>query len=112
MAKFNGGYGGMNMGNMMKQAQKMQQDMLRTQAELAEREYEASAGGGAVRAVVNGSHQVKAVEIRPEVVDPEDVEMLQDLITAAINEAMKVADETAEAEMKKLTGGMNLPGLF
>ncbi len=112
MAKFNGGYGGMNMGNMMKQAQKMQQDMLRTQAELAEREYEASAGGGAVRAVVNGAHQVKAVEIRPEVVDPEDVEMLQDLITAAVNEALKVADETAEAEMKKLTGGMNLPGLF
>jgi DNA-binding YbaB/EbfC family protein len=97
---------------MLKQPQKTKQDMLRPQAELAEREYDAPAGGGAVRAVVNGAHQVKAVEIRPEVVDPEDVEMLQDLITAAVNEALKVADETAEAEMKKLTGGMNLPGLF
>ena len=90
MAKFNGGYGGgMNMNAMMKQAQKMQQDM---------------------RAVVDGSHQVKAIEIKPEAVDPDDVEMLQDLIVAAVNEAMRIADETAANEMKKVTGGMNLPG--
>ena len=110
MAKFNGGYGGgMNMNAMMKQAQKMQQDMLRMQEELAAREYDATAGGGVVRAVVDGSHQVKA-EIDPEAVDPEDVEMLQDLIVAAVNEAMRIADETAANEMKKVTGGMNLPG--
>ena len=111
MAKFNGGYGGgMNMNAMMKQAQKMQQDMLRMQEELAAKEYDATAGGGVVRAVVDGSHQVKAIEIDPEAVDPEDVEMLQDLIVAAVNEAMRIADETAASEMKKVTGGMNLPG--
>ena len=112
MAKFNGGYGGMNMGNMMKQAQKMQQDMLRAQEELAAKEYEVTSGGGAVRAVVNGSHQLVTLEIKPEVVDPEDVEMLQDLVIAAVNEALTTADQTAENEMKKLTGGLNLPGLF
>ena len=111
MAKFNGGYGGgMNMNAMMKQAQKMQQDMLRMQEELAAKEYDATAGGGVVRAVVDGSHQVKAIEIKPEAVDPDDVEMLQDLIVAAVNEAMRIADETASNEMKKVTGGMNLPG--
>ncbi|MBO5646429.1 MAG: YbaB/EbfC family nucleoid-associated protein [Clostridia bacterium] len=111
MAKFNGGYGGgMNMNAMMKQAQKMQQDMLRMQEELAAKEYDATAGGGVVRAVVDGSHQVKAIEIKPEAVDPDDVEMLQDLIVAAVNEAMRIADETAANEMKKVTGGMNLPG--
>ena len=113
MAKFNGGYGGgMNMQSMMKQAQKMQQDMLKMQNDLAEKEYEATSGGGAVRAVVDGSHQLKAVEIKPDAVDPEDVEMLQDLIVAAVNEAMRTADESAASEMKKLTGGMNIPGLF
>ncbi len=111
MAKFNGGYGGgMNMDSMMKQAQKMQQDMLRMQEELSAKEYDATAGGGVVRAVVDGSHQVKAIEIKPEAVDPDDVEMLQDLIVAAVNEAMRIADETAANEMKKVTGGMNLPG--
>ena len=111
MAKFNGGYGGgMNMNAMMKQAQKMQQDMLRMQEELAAKEYDATAGGGVVRAVVDGSHQVKAIEIKPEAVDPDDVDMLQDLIVAAVNEAMRIADETAANEMKKVTGGMNPPG--
>lgn len=111
MAKFNGfPGGGMNMNNMMKQAQKMQQDMLRAQEDLKAKEYEASVGGGVVRAVVDGSHQVKAIEIKPEAVDPEDVEMLQDLIMAAVNEAMRIADESAADEMKKLTGGLNLPG--
>ena len=112
MAKFNGGYGGMNMNNMMRQAQKMQQDMLRAQAELEAKEYEAQSGGGAVRATVNGSHQLLSLTIQPDAVDPEDVEMLQDLIIAAVNEAMHTADDTAANEMKKLTGGMNIPGLF
>ena len=112
MAKnnFRGMPGGMNQAAMLKQAQKMQQDMLRMQEELAAKEYDATAGGGVVRAVVDGSHQVKAIEIKPEAVDPDDVEMLQDLIVAAVNEAMRIADETASNEMKKVTGGMNLPG--
>ena len=113
MAKFNGGYGGgMNMNAMMKQAQKMQQDMLRMQEELAAKEYDATAGGGVVRAVVDGSHQVKAIEIKPEAVDPDDVEMLQDMVMAAVNEALRTASETSEREMSKLTGGMSLGGLF
>ena len=101
--------GGMNM-NMIKQAQKMQQDMLRMQQELQEKEYEAKAGGGVVAATVNGKHELKNLVIDPEAVDPDDVEMLQDLIVAAVNEAMRIADETAANEMKKVTGGMNLPG--
>lgn len=114
MAK--GGYrgnpmGGMNM-NMVKQAQKMQQDMLRMQAEMEEREYDATSGGGMVKAVVNGKHEVVRMEIDPEAVDPEDVEMLQDLVVAAVNEAMRKADAEASANMAKLTGGLNLGGLF
>lgn len=113
MAK--GGYrgnpmGGMNM-NMVKQAQKMQQDMLKMQAEMEEREYEATSGG-MVKAVVNGKHEVARIEIDPEAVDPEDVEMLQDMVVAAINEAMRKADAEASANMAKLTGGLNLGGLF
>lgn len=104
--------GGGNMNNMMKQAQKMQEDMKNLQDDLAEREYSASAGGGAVEVTVNGSHEVKKIDLKPEVVDPEDIEMLSDLITAAVNEAMRKADETAESEMGKITGGLNIPGLF
>ena len=100
--------GGMNM-NMLKQAQKMQQDMMRMQQELQEKEYQAAAGGGVVSAVVNGKHELKALTIDPEAVDPDDVEMLQDMIVAAVNEAMRAADNEAAATMQKLTGGMGLP---
>lgn len=100
--------GGMNM-NMIKQAQKMQQDMMRMQQELQEKEYNATAGGGVVSATVNGKHEVKNLVIDPEAVDPEDVEMLQDMIVAAINEAMRAADGDAAETMQKLTGGMGLP---
>lgn len=115
MAK--GGYrGGMPMGgvnaNMIKQAQKMQQDMLKMQAELEEKEYDATSGGGMVTAVVSGKHEVIRMEIKPEAVDPEDVEMLQDMIVAAVNEAMRKADAEASASMSRLTGGINLGGLF
>ena len=99
--------GGMNM-NMLKQAQKMQQDMMRMQQELQEKEYDAAAGGGVVKAVVNGKHELKDLVIDPEAVDPEDVEMLQDMIVAAVNEAMRAADNDASNTMQKLTGGLNL----
>lgn len=100
--------GGMNM-NMIKQAQKMQQDMLRMQQELQEKEYQAASGGGVVTAVVNGKHELRNLTIDPEAVDPEDVEMLQDLIVAAVNEALRKAAEDAAGQMSKLTGGLNLP---
>ena len=103
--------GGMNM-NMIKQAQKMQQDMLKMQAEMETKEYEAAAGGGMVKCTVNGKHEVLGLTIDPEAVDPEDVEMLQDMIIAAVNEAMRTADAEASATMGKLTGGLNLNGLF
>ena len=100
------------MQSMIRQAQKMQEDMAALQAELDEREYTAAAGGGAVTATVNSKHKVTALTIKPEVVDPEDVEMLADLVTAAVNEAIRQAADTAEAEMSKVTGGLNMPGLF
>ena len=115
MAK--GGYrggmpmGGMNM-NMVKQAQKMQQEMLRMQQEMETKEYEATAGGGMVTAAVNGKHELLRLAIDPEAVDPEDVEMLQDMGIAAVNEAMRKADADAAASMGKLTGGRNLGGLL
>ena len=115
MAK--GGYrGGMPMGgvnaNMIKQAQKMQQQMLQMQQEMEAKEYEATAGGGMVTAAVNGKHELLRLAIDPEAVDPEDVEMLQDMVIAAVNEAMRKADSEASANMSKLTGGLNLGGLF
>ena len=115
MAK--GGYrGGMPMGgvnaNMIKQAQKMQQQMLQMQQEMESKEYEATAGGGMVTAAVNGKHELLRLAIDPEAVDPEDVEMLQDMVIAAVNEAMRKADSEASANMSKLTGGLNLGGLF
>lgn len=103
--------GGMNM-NMVKQAQKMQQDMLKMQEEMEQKAYEASAGGGGVTAQVNGKHEVVSLTIAPDAVDPEDVEMLQDLVIAAVNEALRKADSEASANMAKLTGGLNLGGLF
>ena len=109
---FRGGYGGMNQANMMKQAQKMQQDFLRMQKELEEKEFTAKSGGGMVAATVNGKHELVNLEINPEAVDPEDVEMLQDLVMAAVNEAMRAADAEAANNMSRLTGGLNLGGLF
>ena len=97
--------------NMLKRIQQMQEDMARVQQECEEAEYSASAGGGAIDVTVNGKHQVVSVKIQPDVVDPEHVDMLEDLLVAAVNEAMRKADETAEREMGKITGGMNIPGL-
>lgn len=105
-----GGMGGMGMNaNMLKQAQKMQQDMMRLQQELQEKEYQAAAGGGVVSATVNGKHELKALVIDPEAVDPDDVEMLQDMIVAAVNEAMRAADSDAASTMQSITGGLGLP---
>ena len=101
--------GGMNM-NMLKQAQKMQQDMMKMQQELQEKEYSATAGGGVVSATVNGKHELKNLVIEPDAVDPDDVEMLQDMIMAAVNEAMRTADTDMSSNMQKLTGGLG--GLF
>ena len=114
MAKggFRGMPGGMNQAAMMKQAQKMQQDMLRMQEEMENKNYSASSGGGMVKATVNGKHQVVAIEIKPEAVDPDDADMLQDMIIAAVNEAMRSADEDAQNSMARLTGGFNLGGMF
>ncbi|MBQ7522973.1 MAG: YbaB/EbfC family nucleoid-associated protein [Oscillospiraceae bacterium] len=116
MAK--GGYrggmpmGGMNQMQMMKQAQKMQQEMLRMQEEMEQKTFEAQSGGGVVKAVVTGKQELQSIVIDPEAVDPEDVEMLQDLIVAAVNEAMRKAAQDQAASMSKLTGGLNLGGLF
>ena len=109
MAK--GGFPGMggNMQQMMMRAQKMQQDIQRVQEEVGNQELEYSAGGGAVKVTIYGRKELKDIEIQPEVVDPEDVEMLQDLIVAAVNGAIALAEETMNREMAKVTGGMNLP---
>jgi DNA-binding YbaB/EbfC family protein len=100
------------LGNIMKQAQLMQQKMERMQQELQNRQVEASAGGGMVTATVNGQQQLLSLKIEPSVVDPEDIEMLQDLILAAVNQAIKKSQEMMQEEMGKITGGMNIPGLF
>ena len=104
--------GGGNMNNMMKQVQKMQRQMEEMQAELEQREVEASSGGGAVSVKVTGKKALVEIKIDPDVVDKDDVEMLEDMIVAAINEAFRKADEMMESEMKKVTGGVNIPGLF
>jgi len=106
------GMGGGNMNNLMKQAQKLQKQMEDMQKDLENKEFEASAGGGAVTVKVTGKKQIVDIQIKPEVVDPDDVEMLQDLVLLACNEALKKAEEETAGEMGKLTGGMNLPGLF
>lgn len=103
---------GGNMNKMMKQVQKMQQDMLKLQEELGSRTVESTAGGGAVKVTANGKNEIVAIEIKPEAVDPEDVEMLQDLILAAVNEALKKAQDVVSQEMSKLTGGLKIPGLY
>ena len=114
MAKggFRGMPGGMNQASMLKQAQKMHQETLRMQAEQEAKTFTAKAGGGMVSATVNGKHELVSMEINPEAVDPEDVEMLQDMVIAAVNEAMRAADNEAANNMSRLTGGLNLGGLF
>ena len=108
---FGGGFGGgMNMQAMMKQAQKMQESMLKAQEEIAQMETTGTAGGGMVTATVTGTSTLKSIEIKPDVVDPDDIEMLQDLIVAATNEALRQVEEESGAAMSKLTGGM--PGMF
>lgn len=107
-----GGMGGMNQAAMLKQAQKMQQDMLKMQEEMEAKEYEATSGGGMVTARVNGKHELVSLTVNPEAVDPDDVEMLQDMVVAAVNEAMRKAEAEASQSMAKLTGGLNLGGLF
>ena len=107
------GGGGANMGNLMKQAQKMQQDMAKMQESLGDMTVEATAGGEAVKVIATAKKEVKEIIIKPEVVDPDDVEMLQDLVLAAVNEALRKADEMASQEMNKVTGGLGgMPGMF
>ena len=103
---------GGGLGNIMKQAQQMQARIARVQQELETREVEATAGGGMVTARVNGKQQVLDLKIEKDVVDPEDVEMLQDLVLAAVNEAVKKSQDMIQEEMSKVTGGMNIPGMF
>lgn len=111
--KFGGFGGGMNMQAMMKQAQKIQEDMRKAQEEIEQQTTEASAGGGAVKVTVVGTNKIEGIVIKPEVVDPDDIEMLQDLVTAAVNEALKSAQEKSASRMSALTGGMgNLGGLI
>ncbi|MGN0455916.1 MAG: YbaB/EbfC family nucleoid-associated protein [Acutalibacteraceae bacterium] len=107
-----GGGGAANLQQLAKQAQKMQAQMDEATSELEEKEYTAAAGGGAVSVTVTGKMEVKALEIKPEVVDPEDVEMLSDLVTAAVNEALRAAAADKEQTMERLSGGINIPGLF
>ena len=104
-----GGMGGGSMNNMIRQAQKMQQDMLKAQEELEAKTYAAAAGGGVVSATVSGGKELVGITIAPEAVDPDDVEMLQDLIVAAVNEALRKANDDAASQMSRLTGGLNLP---
>ena len=110
--EFPGMMGGANMQQLARQAQKLQQQMAKAQEELDAREFEATSGGGMVTAKVNGKRELLALTIKPEAVDPDDVEMLEDMVMAAVNEALRTAADTAEREMGKLTGGMGMPGLF
>jgi len=100
------------MGNMMKQAQKLQTQMLRLQEEMAEKTVEATAGGGMIKVIANGRQQILSIQIEKEVVNPDDVDMLQDLMLAAVNDALQKSQAMVSAEMSKLTGGMNIPGLM
>ena len=106
------GGGPQNMQAMIRQAQKMQEDMAAKQAELDAREYDVSAGGGVVTVKINGKREILEINLEPEIVDPDDIETLSDILVAAVNEAIKRVDETNNAEMSKITGPMNMPGLF
>lgn len=108
-----GGFpGGGNMNNMMKKVQKMQQDMVKAQAEIEEKEFTSTAGGGVIEVTVNGKKEVLKVKIDKDVVDPEDTEMLEDLVVAAVNDALKKADDYSQKQMGKLAGNINIPGLM
>ena len=106
------GGGPQNMNAMIRQAQKMQEDMEALQADLDAREYDISAGGGVVNLKINGKKEVLSIDIKPEIIDPDDIETLSDILVAAVNEAIKRVDETNNAEMAKITGNMSVPGLF
>lgn len=106
------GGGPQNMNAMLKQAQKMQEDMNALQSELEAKEYEVSAGGGMVKILITGKKEVKSISISPEIVDPDDIETLEDILIAAVNEAIKRVEDSAAEEMSKITGSLNIPGLF
>ncbi len=106
------GGGPQNMQAMIRQAQKMQEDMAAKQEELNAREYDISAGGGVVNVKINGKKEILAIDLKPEIVDPDDIETLSDILVAAVNEAIKRVEDTNNSELNKITGPMNLPGLF
>lgn len=106
------GGGPQDLNSMIKQAQKMQENMEALTAELEQREYEITAGGGVVTVKINGKNEIQHIEIKPEIVDPDDIETLQDILVAAVNEAIKKVTEVREAEMAKITGSLNIPGMF
>ncbi len=106
------GGGPSNMQSMLKQAQKMQEDMANKQAELEEREYDIAAGGGVINVKINGKKEILSVKIDPDVVDPDDIETLEDLIVAGVNEAIKKVESVSAEEMQKITGSMSIPGMF
>ena len=104
--------GAQNQGNMMKKIQQMQEDMTRIQEEIEATEYTSSVGGGAVEVTVNGSHEVLSIKMQPDVVDPEDIEMLEDVLISALNESIKKANDAMDQGMEKAKGGLSIPGLF
>ncbi len=104
--------GAQNMNAMLRQAQKMQEDMAALQEELDAREYDISAGGGVVGVKINGKKEILSIDIKPEIVDPDDIETLSDILVAAVNEAIKRVEDTNAEEMGKITGGLGMPGLF
>ncbi|MDD6704285.1 MAG: YbaB/EbfC family nucleoid-associated protein [Acutalibacteraceae bacterium] len=104
--------GAQNQGNMMKKIQQMQEDMTRIQEEIEATEFTSSVGGGAVEVTVNGSHEVLSIKMQPDVVDPEDIEMLEDLLISALNESIKKANDAMDQGMEKAKGGLSIPGLF
>lgn len=106
------GAGGGNMQAMLRQAQKMQEDMANLQSELDEKEYEVSAGGGMVTVHINGKKEILSIDIKPDIVDPDDIETLSDILVAAVNQAISQVEKTNSTEMEKITGSMNMPGLF
>ena len=109
---YGGGGGANNMSGMIKQAQKMQDEMAKVQEELDVQVYDVTSGGGAVKVTITGKREVKAIELKPEVVDADDIDMLQDLLVAAVNEAIRKVEEVSEKEMSKITSGINMPGIF
>ncbi len=106
------GGGPKNMNAMIRQAQKMQEDMKKKQDELEQMEFTTTSGGGMVEVSINGKKEIKSITLKPEIVDPEDIDMLQDLVVAAVNEAIRTVEEKSSTEMEKITGNLNIPGMF